>query len=86
MGCLSCGEEPFPFGSWEKRNSLCMFTGSLLCSLRREDRDLLINQGGEKIKMEINRQGELQRPVCICVCAQPARGMTLMQLQSKVIA
>lgn len=77
MGCLSCGEEPFPFhsrvvGGGGGKELCCLCLLKVCCV--PQDMMIghgLINQGGEKIKMERNGLRKLQRQrVCMCALSQ----------------
>lgn len=68
----------------KKGTALCMFTESPMCSPRHEDKAHPYKSGWRKNKNRKKWAGTAAETVC--VCAQPARGMTLILFQRKVIA
>lgn len=70
----------------KKGTALCMFTDSSMCSPRHEDRAHPYKPGWRKNKNRKKWAGRAAETVCVHVCAQPARGMTLTLFQRKVIA
>ena len=70
----------------KKGTALYMFTESPMCSLRHEDRAHPYKSGWRQNKNRKKWAGRAAETVCVRVCAQPARGMTLTLFQRKVIA